>query len=208
MGIQERKAREKRELRQEILAAARDLFAEQGFQAVSMRKIAERIEYSPTTIYLHFRDKNDLFDCLCEQTFAKLVRKFELLEKCEDPLLSLRKGLRAFIDFGLKHPQDYQVTFLMNDGRDAPEEAVGRHQLGCLAFEKLERSVGAAIDSGHLQPIDTHKAAEILWAGVHGLTSLLIVHPKFPWTNKSELIEAMIDALLRGLERREPCRCS
>src|SRR5688572_17792667 len=105
MGVQERKAREKEELRQEILDAARDLFVEQGYEAVSMRKIAERIEYSPATIYLHFRDKADLFDHLCADTFQRLVERLEsMTREHDDPLSGLRAGMRAYIDFGLEHP--------------------------------------------------------------------------------------------------------
>jgi len=73
MGVQERRAREKKELRQEILDAARDLFVREGFENVSMRKIAEKIEYSPTTIYLYFQDKADLLDCICEETFEGIA---------------------------------------------------------------------------------------------------------------------------------------
>ena len=70
MGVHERRAREKKELRQEILDAARDLFLREGYENVSMRKIAEKIEYSPTTIYLYFQDKADLLDCICEETLG------------------------------------------------------------------------------------------------------------------------------------------
>lgn len=80
MGVQERRAREKKELRQEILDAAREMFVRDGFENVSMRKIAEKIEYSPTTIYLYFQDKADLLDCLCEETFTRLVKKQTILE--------------------------------------------------------------------------------------------------------------------------------
>ena len=93
MGVQERRAREKKELRQGILDAAREMFVRDGFENVSMRKIAEKIEYSPTTIYLYFQDKADLLDCLCEETFAKLLKKQNILDQTiADPLERLRRG--------------------------------------------------------------------------------------------------------------------
>src|SRR5262244_2221370 len=73
MGVMERRIREKQALRQEILDAARELFVTEGYENVSMRKVAERIEYSPTTIYLYFKDKADLHDCICEETLGRLV---------------------------------------------------------------------------------------------------------------------------------------
>ena len=79
-----------------------------------LRKIAEKIEYSPTTIYLYFQDKADLLDCICEETLARLVRKQNVLEQTvADPLERLRLSLRSYIEFGLKHPNHYMVTFVM-----------------------------------------------------------------------------------------------
>ena len=90
----ERRAREKEDLRQEILDAARELFIREGYDAVSMRKIADKIEYSPTTIYLYFRDKSELFDCLSEQAFGKLLEKLQSIggQETNDPIDGLRRG--------------------------------------------------------------------------------------------------------------------
>src|SRR5436190_5979190 len=101
MGVQERRAREKQELREEILDAARQLFIHEGFENVSMRKIADKIEYSPTTIYLYFQDKADLLDCVCEQTLSRLNDTLDQIrQRLSDPYERLRAGLRAYIDFG------------------------------------------------------------------------------------------------------------
>src|SRR5438874_1367073 len=108
MGVKERRVREKEILRQEILDAARELFAKEGYENVSMRKVAEKIEYSPTTIYLYFESKADLLYYICEETFSRLLKKLESLgEESSDPLVCLRKGMRAYIEFGLKHPNHY-----------------------------------------------------------------------------------------------------
>jgi AcrR family transcriptional regulator len=72
MGVQQRRARQKENLRQEILDAARTLFAREGIESVSIRKIAQRVEYSPGTIYLYFHDKAEILRTLCQETFAKL----------------------------------------------------------------------------------------------------------------------------------------
>ena len=79
MGIAERRERQKNALRADILAAARDLFVEQGYESVSMRKIAGRIDHSPTAIYLHFKDKSDLLRSICDETFLKLSDSLEAL---------------------------------------------------------------------------------------------------------------------------------
>ena len=81
MGVKERRAREKELLRRQILSAARELFVNEGYESVSMRKIAERIEYSPTTIYLYFEDKADLLDSVCQETLLSLLNTLEQLKK-------------------------------------------------------------------------------------------------------------------------------
>src|ERR1700730_11086394 len=113
MGVQERREREKKELKQEILDAARDLFVREGFENVSMRRIAEKIEYSPTTIYLYFEDKASLLFAICEETSARLAKRMAALTKASpDPVKPLRGGCRAYVDFGLKYPNHYRVPFI------------------------------------------------------------------------------------------------
>src|SRR5262245_56830798 len=113
VGVKERRLREREVLRQEILDAARELFVKEGYENVSMRRVAEKIEYSPTTIYLYFESKADLLYSICEETFAKLLKRLQTIsEDCSDPVVCLKKGMRAYIEFGLKHPNHYKVTFI------------------------------------------------------------------------------------------------
>src|SRR5215472_14434041 len=100
MGIVERKARQREGTRQEILDAARELFVHDGYANVSMRKIAEKAEYAPGTIYLYFRDKSEILESLCEETFAKLHKRLENIEKDSADLLDgLRRALESYIRF-------------------------------------------------------------------------------------------------------------
>lgn len=202
MGVQERKAREKQELRQEILDAARQLFVEQGYEAVSMRKIADRIEYSPTTIYLYFRDKADLFDCLCSDTFSGLIAQLEGIRK-DDPITGLRAGLRAYIDFGLQHPAHYRVTFMMPMHGRCHDGSDGKSSQGERAWGVLRKAVEACIAAGRLRVgIDPELASQTLWAAIHGVTCLVITHGDFEWLQKEALIESVLDTVIGGLEQR------
>jgi AcrR family transcriptional regulator len=202
MGVQERKAREKEELRQEILDAARDLFVELGYESVSMRRIAEKIEYSPTTIYLHFRDKSDLLECICADTFAQLVEILESISRTErDPVEALKQGLSAYIDFGLKHPAHYRVAFMMPREHDCdPNEPSRREEAGRRAFGCLVAAVTACADSGALHITHVERTAQMLWSGIHGITALMISHPGFPWADRNELIAHLLDTLMKGLQ--------
>jgi AcrR family transcriptional regulator len=202
MGIKERQARQKEILRQEILDSARELFVKEGYENVSMRKIAEKIEYSPTTIYIYFKDKSELLYHLCEETFAKLVSEFEKLgDDLSDPIAVLKKCGRIYIEFGLKYPNHYKVTFMLNL---EPDEAQGRHlsedSMGMKAFGYLRKIVQECVKQKKFREVDAETTSQALWSGVHGLTSLLIAHPNFPWVDKERLIDSTLDMMIDGLK--------
>src|SRR5271156_2551270 len=114
MGVKERKARQKKFLRQEILDAASELFVREGFENVSMRRIADKIEYSPTTIYLYFKDKAELLESVCHETFGRLSQRLaKIMDQPGDPVERLKRGLVAYIEFGIENPHHYRATFMM-----------------------------------------------------------------------------------------------
>jgi len=201
VGVRERRERQRESLRQEILDAAREMFLAEGYERVSMRRIAEKIEYSPTTIYLHFRDKADLFHHLCEETFAKLLDVHSRLAKTEgDPVELLRKGLRAYVDFGLAYPNHYTLSLIVPQppGAHAGEMAEAS-PTGDASFDFLRRAVANCTGSGAFRPCDVETVSQSLWSAVHGVTSLLISHPEFPWVDREALIDTTIDTMIRGL---------
>ena len=105
MSSKERRERQKDELRLTILAAARELFISEGYDQFSMRRIAERIDYSPTTIYLYFKDKDALLHALCEESFGKLFAAGEKLrQETGDPVTALRRAMTAYVEFGVDNP--------------------------------------------------------------------------------------------------------
>lgn len=205
MGIAERRARQKSSLRDTILASARQMFVEEGYEAVSMRKLAERIEYSPTAIYLHFADKDALFRTLCDETFARLVKRLEKARArhAGDPLGWLRAGLEEYIDFGLNHPEHYAVTFLQ---RQRGSQADFEGSSGERAFAFLREAVAQCDEAGLLRPMQREVAAQVLWMSIHGLVALLIVDQEFPFAPRRALIEAQVETLVRGMLKHRPGR--
>ncbi|MFM8411232.1 MAG: TetR/AcrR family transcriptional regulator [Alphaproteobacteria bacterium] len=198
MGIAERRLRQKSSLRDTILAAARQMFIEDGYEAVSMRKLAERIEYSPTAIYLHFADKDALFRTVCDETFARLVKRLEKAraKHAGDPLGWLRAGLEEYIRFGLNHPEHYAVTFLQRQ-RGSQTDFEGSS--GERAFAFLREAVAQCDEAGLLRPMRREVAAQVLWVSIHGLVALLIVDESFPFAPRQTLIDAQLETLLAGL---------
>jgi AcrR family transcriptional regulator len=206
MGSKDRRARHRQLVRQEILDAAREILVKDGYDRLSMRRVAERIEYSPTAIYLHFRDKQELVFSVCEETFSRLVRELEASGKQhKDPLVRLRKGLRCYVDFGLNHPQHYLATFVVPHEDDSPEAAARHHDpetSGMRALGILRSAVEACVRAGRLRRMDVDAAALALWASVHGITSLMIVYQSFPWGDRDRVIDLLIDSAVDGLRVR------
>jgi AcrR family transcriptional regulator len=207
LGVKERKARQRESLRREIVDAASDLFVAEGFESVSMRKIADRIEYSPTTIYLYFKNKAELLETICDETFEQMIEIHERIRRdSPDPLDALVRGLRAYVDFGLAHSSHYVLTFVAPypDG-ERPEGAFD-DSVGARSFGVLRAIVTDCIAAGHFAGADVEAASQQLWAVVHGVTSLLIVQPDFPWVDRDELVDGLIETVIAGLERtkREP----
>ena len=139
--------REKNDLRTQIMDAARDLFIQEGYENVSMRKIADRIEYSPTAIYLHFKDKSQLLKSICTDTFTGLASALEnisvkLQTGKHDPVGLLKRGLHLYVEFGLAHPNHYQLTFLSPHDDMRHEDPICMQAFGYL-IEGVESCIAA-----------------------------------------------------------------
>jgi len=201
MGIAERKERQKAELREQILAAAREIVLEQGFEALSMRKIAEAIEYSPATIYLHFASRDDIALELVREGFAEMLGAIGPATLLSDPVERLRDIGRRYVRFGLEHPLTYRLIFMedpkfsnsvIGQQLDAPGEP------GSIAFEVLERTVEELVAKGIFRPIDPEVASQLLWAGVHGIVSLRLACAST--ANYFQDIEALTEHFLEVVE--------
>ena len=199
MGVAERKSRQKADLRQEILDAAQDLFVSQGYESVSIRKIAEKVEYAPGTIYLYFKDKAEILDTLAARTFQKLQARLEAIRHDPgDPVEALRRGLRTYIQFGLDHPNEYIVTFVIAK-REAEIHARSGMTAGLACFDCLRGIVRQCMESGHINGGSAEETAQALWSAIHGLTSLLAMNCGFPFVEQTRLIERLLDILIKGI---------
>ena len=200
MGVKERRAREKEQLRHRILSAARELFVAEGYESVSMRKIADMIDYSPTTIYLYYKDKADLLDSVCKETLLNLLNTLDRLRKDKsDPVETLRRSGRAYVEFGLKYPQDYKLTFVV---RPQFQKGLGLEEgsVGEKVFNYLRTMVSECIRQKKFREVDIETTGQVLWSAVHGVTLLLIDFPDFPWTEKDKLIDTVIHTMIEGLK--------
>jgi AcrR family transcriptional regulator len=205
LGTKERRERERAEIREKIMEAARELFVREGYEAVSMRKIADRIEYSPTAIYFHFKDKEAVMRELCEADFLTLAQEFVEIANVADPVERLRATGLAYADFALSHPNHYRLMFMTphpHHEEDKVDIHKGNPEEDAYAF--LKATVAEAIAAKRLRPelTDADLVAQTMWAGMHGVVPLQIAKAEDPWVdwrNVSERTGLMVDALIRGL---------
>src|SRR5271156_4469273 len=117
-----RRKRQQEDLRAKILDAARELFVAEGVESVSMRKIAEKIGYSATTLYIYFKDKESLLHELCDQDFGTLQDSFKNIGRITDPIERLRKLGQAYIGFAIEYPSHYRLLFMTPHGPHCPDD--------------------------------------------------------------------------------------
>jgi len=173
MGIPERKERDKQGMRKLILDTAMELFLEEGFGTVSLRRIAEKIEYSPATIYLYFKDKDEILYALHTEGFEELYRRQQEVTEIRDPWKRFVKHGEVYIRFGLENPEYYNLMFIMRAPArkfsDGDEWSVGRR-----SYDFFREEVGRAISAGILPAGDADVATFGLWSAAHGIVALIL----------------------------------
>jgi AcrR family transcriptional regulator len=173
MGIIERKERAKEHLRKQILETAAELFLKNGFEHTSMRNIADKIEYSPTTIYLYFKDKNELLYAISESGFRLFFEYLSKAGSIKDPMERLTTMGRYYLEFAMKHSGYYDLIFIMMAPMKSDQNAEGWN-LGSLSHNYLTETVEACIESGYFKGKNPEAMAHTIWSFMHGLVSLHI----------------------------------
>ena len=211
MGPRERRTRERETTKSRILDAAREMFVQDGVEAVTMREIAKRIEYTPTAIYHHFRDKQALIEELCVLDFRSLAQAFQKIGRIEDSVERLRRIGLAYVDYALEHPSHYRFMFMTPKPMlPASSLGVSDDEPGSHAYIVLRDTVAEGISQGRFRPEfdDPEELAQVLWSGVHGIVSLQIVKggkgDHIAWRDPRETGRAMLDVLMRGTLRASP----
>jgi len=192
-----------------ILSAAREMFAEDGYEAVTMRAIADRIEYTPTAIYHHFESKQALLSELCQRDFEGLARHFKGHATATDPVERIMGVGEAYLRFAEEYPSQYRFMFMtviprVEHGEQYIAESRDNPERNAYAF--LRDACRAAIEQGRLRPEidDADQLAQILWGTVHGLISLRIAkrHQDWvPWRELRATARLAMRIQLRGILR-------
>ncbi|MFM8819998.1 MAG: TetR/AcrR family transcriptional regulator [Phenylobacterium sp.] len=210
IGAQGRSPRKPRgrgaERREEILDAAQNLFARQGVFGVSTREIAASLGLSQPALYTHFRNKEDILAELVERAFSELGRRMIALPVAEvtGRAALLRMG-RIYIDFGLEQPDAYRIAFMLEKRRSQAESLHPRIlAAGRDIFEDFQSRVAQLVSAGLTRPGEARLLTQSLWAGLHGLVSLLLARSQFSWDETETLITRHLELLADGVLAAEP----
>jgi len=187
MGIQERKQREKEAMQKLILETANALFDKNGIEQVSIRNIAHEIEYSPATIYLYFKDKEEILFYLTNSFLADFEDKLKEFNFIKDHFSRLKNISQSWLDFAIHHPDKYRMIFLFK----------GNLQENII-YQYLNDAVTQCIQNNQLQRMPTSEASAIIISFLHGMSSL-VINNKFNIQSKSELLDHLSELINRFL---------
>ena len=200
---QARREREKAEFREEVLAAARAIVLEEGYAALTMRKIADVIEYAPGTIYLYFESRDAIAFELCRRGFEALYDALSPVASVADPEERIRELGRRYVTFGMENPETYRLIFMEDpnyasalfEEQSEDPHSPGMRSLGLLvsAFSEARQQQRLKVD------VAPDVLAEMIWASVHGIVALKISYDRFPRAQADELLDAQTEVLLDGL---------
>jgi AcrR family transcriptional regulator len=199
----DRRAKRKQQLRQKILDASREILLSQGFAALTMRRIADAIDYAPATIYLHFQSREQIAQELC---FAGLKQLHEHLQAVttKDPTARLTGFARAYLEYAQSDPETYRLIFMADSQltkavfthRDSGGTGEASRDLIVTALVELLADSGRQI----AKPVEL---AELLWAGWHGLASLRLACSKALTTDEFRLAHVLTAAVTDKIQSKK-----
>jgi AcrR family transcriptional regulator len=195
----------------EILAAAKALFLEFGYENVSTRKIAAKVGISQTALFSYYKTREDILINLIQDALNELGKVMaEIDRSAKDPEDWLRRCAAAYVAFGLSHPGEYRLAFMTVKfyrtpyNRAEPDECADKPPVGFEIFKALEKRIADAIKKGVVRKgLGSPTAVtQALWGTLHGLVALLIAHPYFPWEDRADIVRIQIDIIVTGLLSR------
>jgi AcrR family transcriptional regulator len=208
-----RRKKQQDELRAKILDAARELFIAQGVEAVTMRKVADKIGYTATTLYNHFEDKDALLRALCDADFGALQESFREIGEIADPIDRLRRLGEAYIGFAIRYPSHYRLMFMtprVPRDVDCPHE-IERGNPDEDAYAFVRATAAEALEAGLFREDyqDPDLLSQVFWSGVHGVAALHLIMGHDTWVRwrpVEEVARTAVELMIRGLVRNKRSR--
>ncbi len=194
---------EQMQTRRKIIEVAKSLFAEEGIDSVSMRKIAAKAGFSQRLPYLYFENKHAILRYIWEDFFIALFKEcHQSLKGIEGSHERLDTFLRGYVNYWFKHQDQYELVFLRKDQIGGPDDQYYVEEFGVVGrYDILRDLIQACIEDGTIKKGDPTLLGQILLCSLHGVLHCLIVVNEFPWKSKQELVDTTIQTLFKGLSK-------
>ncbi len=187
--------------RGEILAAAERIFVEHGYEGATIRKIADEVGLSSTALYMHFREKSEILHEICQAALEEMISVNEAIIRAPEPAaVRLRRLVEAYVTFGFENSNAYRLIYMTRpmEAKDGAQDVA--RTLGGELYKLFTTVIEEVRAEGRLEG-DVEVTAQTLWAGAHGIISLMITKPYFAWVDRNVLSKSMLDSLFKGLIR-------
>lgn len=169
MGVKERKLRERSRLRKKIIKSATKLFLKHGYEGASIRMIAKDIEYSPATIYLHFKDKQALFSVIIEEAFSIFQQHLKDAKIIADPLSRLQELCKRYIQFAQQEALYYELIFIDRASMDQEGNHLRYTQ---LTHDIFIQTIQECKRNNYFLSKHPESLSLMIWSFIHGLATL------------------------------------
>ncbi|MFK7846968.1 MAG: TetR/AcrR family transcriptional regulator [Rhodothermales bacterium] len=194
------KQKEQQNLKRLILDTTRSLLVTNGYASLSMRRIAREMDYSATSIYLHFKNKDALFHALIEEGMNVLLeRQRKIAQQYSDNVLArLRALCEGYIAFGLEYPEYYEIMFMLHPELTSrfPKESFRRARRN-LALMKITLDEG--MKTGVVDIENSHASTNVMWASLHGAVSILLAQRLDKRLEPESFIQNVLDNIVRSV---------
>lgn len=192
--------------RETIAQAARDILVSEGLDAVSLRRVAGRLDVTAPALYGHFIDKRDLLQAIAEEEIREIASEFGDVHS-SDPLDRIRRQCHAYIDYACRNPDLFRTMFLHRPELTAQPRG-DQPPLALVLTDRIVASMRDAFDAENFAGQDPELAAMTLWTAVHGVATMLLAGPPLHLDQRSRLGDSVIDSILSGLRHGSPVSTS
>jgi len=195
-------AEKKQDLREDLLKSARKLLVKKGYKGFSLREVARETGVSPTSVYLHFENKDHLTHTLMERSIDDLNNRLQqVFMNANDPIDRLEKFAAAYTEYALEHPREYQIIYVVSSDEMSryPKKKFRKARRG---YELLTETIQDAVEQNILAESDPRTAAYTFWAQLHGVMSVVLSKRLDSRINQQEFIEQAISHIIHGFHVR------
>lgn len=198
-GRPPRTAQQSAQMRQRVIEAARGLFAQEGFEAVSMRRIAAAAGCAPMTLYAYFRSKNEILRYIWAVFFDELFARMDARASAGPSAAGrLRDACGIYLAYWLEYPDRYRMVFLNQDRAEAGEHYYV-DDAGLMArYQRFAVLIRDAQVEGSAWPGDAQVMGEALLSAILGIAHSLVTIPEYPWAPPEALLSAVLRTVLRA----------